>query len=168
MRHYDKVARFDFGIPAPVCRGPGGLRAGPRPLPIPLQVVILYGDVRLGARALRLLADLADQLEVHVRFEPQLWQLGLMEKRAWRDAIAPELATADVVILAPCASGLTTSMEDWFVASIDRPGTDAPAVIALSAPEDGANPASWENLRRRIGIRFFVARATMAWGESPS
>ena len=137
---------------------------GPR-CPIPLHVVILYGEVTLGSRALRLLAELGRQLEIDVRFEPQLWQLGLMEKRSWREAIAPELAAADVVILAPCAGGLAAAMEDWFVASVECPGNHAPAVIGLGAWEDEtwdeSATDSWARLQQRIGPRFFVARTAL-------
>lgn len=133
--------------PVPMHRSSVGSSEVAAPAPESLPVTILYGDVRAGLQALRLVAGLGGRF----KFDPQLWQLALLEQRTWRNVVATELAVARFVILAPGDAGLSATVEHWLAEVVERRSDDPPRVIELGAFGEGCiaglDPAEWDSPR---------------------
>lgn len=131
-----------------------------------LQVLIAYGDVAAGKRAMHVLADLGQGLGDDLEFQPLPWAFDLLLDANWREAAANHALKADILILAATNTNVfPLEIKEWIESTLSRKrGTDS-AVVALfgseEEPDVGAS-AAMEAIRtaaQRAELAFFAPLA---------
>lgn len=81
-----------------------------------LQVMILYEDVRTGARANSLLDRISQRTGVRNGFARNLWVASILQKPLLREQAAVEAASADIVLLSVSGTrDFIAPLQDWLM-----------------------------------------------------
>jgi len=129
----------------------------------PLRVVIAYGDITAGQRAMRVLANLGRRLGDDVEFQPIPWSFDLLADVDWREGAASDAVRADILIIATSSpSSLPSAIGEWAKSAINRKRGTSAAVVALFGSDE--NPECTDSTRleaiqaaaREAGLDFFA------------
>jgi hypothetical protein len=103
----------------------------------PFNVVIAYGDVPAGRRAMRLLASITDAFASGIDLHPQAWRLDLLEDPTYRVFASADVIGADMLIVSISSDAqLSPIIKSWITACLARKRGEAGAVVALARCKD--------------------------------
>jgi CheY-like chemotaxis protein len=105
-----------------------------------LSVVIAYGDVPAGRRALHLLDDVAHAEGERTELCPLLWRFDILDVAEWRaEATHPALQADLLIISTSSKADLPAAVQDWVRSCLSQKRGRAAALVALLGPADDAD-----------------------------
>lgn len=132
-----------------------------------LQVVIAYKSHAAGKRAMRVLADLGQDVGDGIEFRRYPWPFELLADAHWRYTATKDGIKADILIIATNDSDpLPPTIAMWVETILSRKQGQEAAVVALfgcTEREDAADSPSLEKVQaaaRRSGLAFFAPKAS--------
>lgn len=128
-----------------------------------LSVVIAYGDVPAGRRALRLLDGVVPTEGEPARLRPLLWRFDILEVADWRaEATIPTLEADLLIISTSSKSALPAVVQDWVQSCLSQKRGHAAALVALLGPTGDTDTPDSPRLQilsaaaAAAGLRFFA------------
>jgi hypothetical protein len=144
-----------------------------------LSVVIAYGDVPAGRRAMRLLHNVVPAEGEKAKLCPMLWRFDLLEVADWRTEATPPTLQADLLIISTSSKAdLPAAVQDWVQSCLSQKQGHAAALVALLGPAGDTDPPDSSRIQflsgvaAAAGLRFFaptphVAPAPLAGALGP-
>lgn len=143
-----------------------GLEMNPSETNLPLRVVIAYGDLAAGKRAMGLIANLEYTVGCDFQLHVQPWSFDLLADSNWREVALVEVINSDILIITTSSSNaIPLDVREWVGSALSRKGGTHAAVVALvGTEEDRGGPDSTlyryiQTVARQAGLDFFAPTA---------
>ena len=138
------------------------------------RAVVIYDDVRAGARATSTLTALTAEFEGEMaEMRPQLWRFDLLEDPDWSAVALADAINADLLCLSTSgASAFSGTIEDWIKLCIaGKRGTGA-AIVALLGSDNLNEPGSpqfqlVQSAAKCAGLDFFAPKLSIERSARP-
>lgn len=128
-----------------------------------LSVVIAYGDVPAGRRAMHLLDGVVPAEGEKAKLCPLLWRFDMLEVADWRvEATIPTLQADLLIISTSSKAALPAVVQDWVQSCLSQKQGHAAALVALLGPTGDTDPPDSPRLQflsaaaAAAGLRFFA------------
>jgi hypothetical protein len=103
----------------------------------PLRVVIAYGDIPAGRRAMNLLTQMLQRETNTVHLIPALWRFDLLEDPDWCERALADAVAADLLILATSKPhSIPTGVDRWVSALLSQRRGTGTAILAWFGSDD--------------------------------
>ncbi len=142
--------------------------------PAPLRVVIAYGDLAAGKRAMHVMGELGKRVDDNVQFHTLPWRFDLLADADWRAMATRDALSAEMLIVATSDNGpLPPGVALWIEETIHQKRGTSAAVVALlgHAGNVEAGPRHWQAIKtaaREAGLDFFSPAQSRAQTTGPA